>query len=37
MSLLIINQNKELKEGIDSLDKGKKYSDEEVYKELNKI
>lgn len=28
---------KELKEGIDSLEKGKKYSDEEVYKELGKI
>ncbi len=27
----------ELKKGIDSLDKGQKYSDEEVYKELDKI
>ncbi len=27
----------ELKKGIDSLDKGKIYSDEEVYKELDKI
>ena len=37
MSLLTINKNKELKKGIDSLDKGKKYSDEEVYKELDNI
>lgn len=33
----IISFYQELKEGIDSLEKGKKYSDEEVYKELNKI